>query len=102
MGVFPALAVPGGLIFLVFMITLALSRFISLSSVLAAISLTPLTLLTFVVVHRLGWIGSIEPAWPFVGVTTVVSSTVVWRHRANLLRIRAGTEPRAGERVRTQ
>jgi glycerol-3-phosphate acyltransferase PlsY len=102
MGVFPALAVPGAMIFLVFITTLAISRFISLSSVLAAVSLTPFTLLTFIVVHRLGWIASIEPAWPFVGVTAVISSVVIARHRANLLRIRAGTEPRVGERVRVQ
>jgi glycerol-3-phosphate acyltransferase PlsY len=71
----------------IFLATLSLSRIVSLSSVVAALSL-PLLML--------GWFGSsgLRPAYLALAVITTV--LVVWRHRANLKRLLDGTEPRLG------
>jgi glycerol-3-phosphate acyltransferase PlsY len=84
------LAWPVGLAcFGIFLTCLSLSRIVSLSSVVAALSL-PLLML--------GWFGSggIRPAYLALAVLTTV--LVVWRHRANLARLLEGREPRLGEK----
>jgi len=88
LGVLLGLAWPVGLAsFGVFLAVLSLSRVVSLSSVVAALSL-PLLML--------GWFGSsgLRPAYLALAVITTV--LVVWRHRANLKRLLEGTEPRLG------
>lgn len=57
-------------------------RYVSLASILAAVSL-PVTALA-----------TRQPAWLTV-LAVVVAFLVAWTHRANLARLRAGTEPRA-------
>ena len=73
----------------VFLTCLTVSRIVSLSSVVAALAL-PLLML--------GWFGSggIRPA--YLGLAVLTTLLVVWRHRANLSRLLAGTEPRLGEK----
>jgi glycerol-3-phosphate acyltransferase PlsY len=46
----------------------------------------------------LGWFGAggIRPAYLSLAVLTTV--LVVWRHRSNVSRLLAGTEPRLGEK----
>jgi glycerol-3-phosphate acyltransferase PlsY len=46
----------------------------------------------------LGWFGNggLRPAYLALAVLTTV--LVVWRHRSNLQRLMAGTEPRLGEK----
>ena len=72
----------------IFLAVLTISRIVSLSSVVAALSL-PLLML--------GWFGSdgMRPAYLALAVLTTV--LVVWRHRSNLQRLLAGSEPRLGE-----
>jgi glycerol-3-phosphate acyltransferase PlsY len=36
---------------------------------------------------------------PFLGLGVLLAGLVVWTHRGNIARLRAGTEPRAGQRV---
>jgi len=88
LGMLLGLAWPVGLAcFGIFLTVLSLSRIVSLSSVVAALSL-PLLML--------GWFGSggLRPAYLALAVITMV--LVVWRHRANLKRLLEGTEPRLG------
>jgi glycerol-3-phosphate acyltransferase PlsY len=88
LGMLLGLAWPVGLAcFGIFLAALSLSRIVSLSSVVAALSL-PLLML--------GWFGSsgLRPAYLALAVITTV--LVVWRHRANLKRLLEGTEPRLG------
>jgi glycerol-3-phosphate acyltransferase PlsY len=61
---------------------------VSLSSVVAALSL-PLLML--------GWFGDggFHPA--YLGLALITTSLVLWRHRSNLSRLLAGTEPRLGQ-----
>jgi glycerol-3-phosphate acyltransferase PlsY len=84
------LAWPVGLAcFGIFLTVLSLSRIVSLSSVVAALSLPML---------MLGWFGSggLRPA--YLALALLTTALVVWRHRANLERLLQGTEPRLGEK----
>ena len=87
-GMFLGLAWPVGLAsFGVFLLTLWLFRIVSLSSVLAAVSL-PLLMIRF------SGIGS------YILIALVAMGLVLWRHRSNIERLIAGTEPRIGQKAR--
>ncbi|MEO1008628.1 MAG: glycerol-3-phosphate 1-O-acyltransferase PlsY [Planctomycetota bacterium] len=84
-------AVAGALV--VWLVTLRLSRYVGLASVLAAVSVPICTLLMLA-------IATDEPStgWaPYLAVTSVLAAFVVARHRGNLVRIAAGVEPRVGD-----
>ena len=68
-----------------FMAVISLSRIVSLSSVVAAIGL-PVLMLTS------------GGSSAYVAVSVVASLMVLWRHRSNIERLLAGTEPRIGEK----
>ena len=85
-GMFLGLAWPVGLAsFGVFLLTLWLFRIVSLSSVLAAVSL-PLLMIRF------SGIGS------YILIALVAMGLVLWRHRSNLSRILEGSEPKIGQK----
>ncbi|MGC6483183.1 MAG: glycerol-3-phosphate 1-O-acyltransferase PlsY [Synechococcus sp.] len=85
LGLFLGLAWPVGLAcFGIFLTTLSVFRIVSLSSVVAAISL-PLLMAA-------GTDGSAK-----LVVALVAMGLVIWRHRSNLQRIVAGNEPRLGQ-----
>jgi glycerol-3-phosphate acyltransferase PlsY len=69
----------------VFLTAVALTRYISLGSVLAAIAVPLLTLLF----HR---------SLPMVLSGCAIGALIVWRHRDNLRRLLGGTENRFGTR----
>ena len=82
-GVMGALVpVPAACAFGVFVAVVLTTRYMSLGSVCGSVSLAPLS-----------W-GFGEP-WEVVVLCVVVAALVVVRHRANLGRVAAGTEPRA-------
>jgi len=66
----------------VFALVLAVTRTVSLASVLAAASL-PVTLVLA------------SAGWPRVAAAMAIALLIAWRHRENFARMRAGTEPRA-------
>jgi glycerol-3-phosphate acyltransferase PlsY len=70
----------------VFGLTLAIFRFVSLSSMLAAVSLV----IAAVVLGR---------SVPVVVVTAAIAGFVILRHRANISRLLAGTESRVGSKA---
>lgn len=86
LGLIP-LAVGVGVV--VFAATLALTRWVSLGSILAAVSL-PITL---AVQRALG----VDVAPPLWGFALVVPLFIVWTHRTNVQRLLAGTEPRLSD-----
>ena len=87
LGLFLGLAWPVGLAcFGIFLTTLTLFRIVSLASVMAAISL-PLLMAA-------GSDGNAK-----LVVALVAMALVIWRHRSNLQRIVAGTEPRLGQKA---
>ena len=86
LGLFLGLAWPVGLAsFGGFLLTLWLFRIVSLSSVLAALSL-PLLMIRF------SGIGS------YILIALVAMGLVLWRHRSNLSRILEGSEPKIGQK----
>lgn len=86
-GVFAALApAPFAAAFVVFATTLLVSGFVSLSSLLAAWMIP------------LGVAVSGRAASPLFAVSVLVAAFVTWAHRANIARLRAGTEPRTFSR----
>jgi glycerol-3-phosphate acyltransferase PlsY len=92
LGMLLGLAWPVGLAcFGIFLTVLSASRIVSLSSVVGALAL-PLLML--------GWFGAPLPQsirWPYLILALLTSVLVIWRHRSNLSRLLAGTEPRLGE-----
>ncbi len=74
----------------IFLTTLSASRIVSLSSVVAALSLPLLMLGSFAAAG-----GGLRPAYLVLALLT--TALVVWRHRSNLQRLLAGTEPKLGQ-----
>ena len=84
-GMFLGLAWPVGLAcFGLFMAVISIFRIVSLSSVVAALGL-PLLML------------AAGQSTAYVMVSLVASLMVLWRHRSNIQRLIAGTEPRIGQ-----
>ncbi len=78
-----------GIALLVFIAVMVLTRYVSLGSILAALSL-PLSLLGL---HFALGLESPPPVWIFA---TVVPAFIVWTHRANVRRLLDGTESKMG------
>lgn len=76
-----------------FLITVAISRMVSLGSVLAASYLPVLTL-----VFR-SWVDKMSPAAVIfcTVLSALIAAIVIWKHGSNMRRIAAGTERRIGE-----
>jgi len=91
LGVFPYLTVPAVAGFVVWYVTVKTSGYVGLASVAAAVALPVLTVGSCVA-FGLG----VGPTGVFFGVTALLAALVIIRHRGNLQRIRAGTEPKAG------
>jgi glycerol-3-phosphate acyltransferase PlsY len=70
----------------IFFVTVWATKYISLGSVLASVALPPIAYAT----------GSQVPT---VAAACAAASIIVFRHRSNLMRLRAGTERRIGVRV---
>lgn len=86
LGVFLALTpIPMGIGFAVFLGLLGLTRYVSLSSIIVA-ALMPLLVWYF---HNVG---------PLLVLMTVISALVIFKHRANIQRLIAGTENRIGRK----
>lgn len=85
LGVLLAMSWPVGLgAAIVFGIVLALARIVSLSSMLAAVTAIIL-------------VGGFAHPWPYRLLVIAGSLYVIIRHRANIQRLLAGTEPRLGQ-----
>ena len=85
--VIPILPIPILAAIVAWLITLKISRYVSVASITAAI-----TIPTTVVVHSL-----ISGEWnpPVLGLALFVCILAIWKHRSNIHRLRHGDEPRA-------
>jgi acyl phosphate:glycerol-3-phosphate acyltransferase len=93
LGVFPHLTVPGAAVFGLWLIVLGIGRYISVASIAAGLALPLMTI---------GWFatkGPISTGVPFIVVSVVLGALVVYKHRANMKRLREGTEPKVGQRA---
>lgn len=99
----PLLTVPVLVAFAAWAVTVAASRYVSLGSILAAALLPPA-----LIVHLLALRGGegaadrLAPMAPLLIGTFALSVIVVWKHRANIGRLLAGTESRIGSRPAAQ
>lgn len=100
LGVYPVVTFVGITALLIFLLVFRAWRYISVASMTAGTLLPVLMLIEFFVAEKIGRIdpnmGVIVSARPFLAVTGVFAVLVVWTHRANIKRLRAGTELRAG------
>lgn len=98
LGVWPVLTLAAIGALLVWLGSVKLCRMVGISSVLAALCLP-----VFVFVQP--WIAAAmgraehPPIWPFGAVACVLAAVVVIKHRANIARTLAGTEPRIGQKA---
>ncbi len=72
----------------IFLTVLSITRIVSLSSVISALSLPFLMLLSFEG-------NTFRPAFLYLGIVT--TAMVIWRHRSNLKRLSKGEEPKIGQ-----
>jgi glycerol-3-phosphate acyltransferase PlsY len=91
LAVFPVLTLPAGVGLGVYLLSVRLTRYVGVSSCLAAVSL-PASVLALWMLGAPSWSG----AWPASVVTGLLALVVIYKHRGNLARTWAGTEPRAG------
>tara|TARA_Y100001968_G_scaffold139535_1_gene127687 strand:+ start:6369 stop:6989 length:621 start_codon:yes stop_codon:yes gene_type:complete len=88
LGLFLGLSWPVGLASLgIFGIVLSVTRFVSLASIIAAISLPLLMFFSFDT-------GNVSSA--YLSVSFISMAMVLWRHRSNMKRLLQGTEPKIG------
>lgn len=90
LGIWPMLTIPALAVFVLWIAVFKVSRYVSLASITAA------AMLPAIVVAFNAWSGRLAPAWPFAVVTGVLAGVVIFKHRGNIARLRAGTELRVG------
>lgn len=90
LGVWPILTIPALLAGVVWFVTVKLTGYVSLASIVAAAAL-PVLALGSTLYHGM----SAGEVAVFVGITAVLAGLVVVRHRGNIAKLRAGTESRA-------
>ena len=87
LGMFLGAGLAGGAgLLCLFMAVISIFRIVSLSSVVAAIGLPLLMLIS-------------GGSSAYVAVSLVASLMVLWRHRSNIERLLAGTEPKIGQKA---
>lgn len=98
----PAVSIAAAAALLAWIIAARATRYVGLSSCIAA-GVLPLAV---ALAHAAGLAGDAPDAasraaqgWPFIAMTAALGALVIWKHRANLARTIAGTEPRIGERA---
>ena len=93
LGLFPYFTVPGVVALAVWAVVLKGTRYISIASILAALVFPVVYVLVALV---LGW-PVFGEQWPLLAFALLVAAMIVYKHRSNIARLRAGTEPRYDE-----
>lgn len=88
LGLYPYFTFPGLVALVIWSVVYAVSRYVSLASILAAIFF-PLALLVIALLFKWDILGANLPLLVFA---VIVGALIVWRHRSNIARLRAGTE----------
>ncbi len=105
---FMSLAAVGAIV--VWVSSVTLTRYVGLSSILAALTLPVFVLFVAPVTKAAGvfpeipgeafggWFAPWAVVWPYFTLSLLLAVFVTWRHKDNLARMRAGTEPRVGQK----
>lgn len=100
LGVFPVLTIVGLCALAVFLVLLWRYRYISLGSLGAGVTL-PIAFVTLMAVRSPDAAAALtRDSGPlYLGFTLLLCGLVFWTHRANIARLRAGTESKFGQRT---
>jgi len=90
LGLFPYFTIPGLLCLLLWFVTFKATRYVSLASILAAVAFP----VVYVVIGLLWPWPVFSGQWPLLAFALLVAAMIVWKHRSNIARLRAGTEHR--------
>lgn len=90
LGLFPYFTWPGLIALAIWIVLFAKSRIVSLSSMVAAVCF-PIVFIAMGLMHVYP-LGARQS--PLVAFAVLVAFMIVYRHRANIARLRAGTEPK--------
>jgi len=99
LAMWPTLGLPALLALAVWIVVMALSRIVSLASMVAAVVLPAATILLLLSESAPPALAPEEVAarrLPAIVVASLIGALVLWRHRANIRRLIAGTESRVG------
>lgn len=88
-GVFPLLTIAVATAAVIWVISVKITRYVSVASCLAAASLPLSVGLLSVALPN----ASPHKLWPFLLAVGCIAALVVWKHRGNIARIRRGEEP---------
>lgn len=87
LGIWPYYTIPGLCAFAIWIVTVLIWRYVSLSSIIAAVAF-PLLLVAWS--RPCQW--SLAGLWPLAAFAVAMPILVILRHRGNIQRLRAGTE----------
>ena len=98
LALWPFVTLPCFVAMLLWAVTLKATRYVSVASCVAAVAVPAGVLAASAagLTTSTHGFGAWTIIWPFALATTLVALLVVYRHRGNLARVRAGTEPRVG------
>jgi glycerol-3-phosphate acyltransferase PlsY len=96
LGVYPDLTVPALVALMVWVIVVAVSRYVSLGSVCAGIALP----VVFAALSSYRGVSLLSERWPLTVFALLMTTLVLIRHRSNLGRLLAGTEAKIGSRAK--
>lgn len=88
LGLWPYFTVCGIAVFVIWATTLAIWRYVSLSSIIAAVCF-PVILIGCILAIE-SW--SFNQLWPLVSIAVLMALLVIVRHRSNITRLRNGSE----------
>lgn len=97
LAVFPIMTFTAFGALLVWLLMFLRTRIISVASIAAAFALAPFTMLGVALIaqyHRQNAMAMIAEAWPFSILSVGLAGFVLYTHRSNIARLRAGTEPK--------
>jgi glycerol-3-phosphate acyltransferase PlsY len=89
LGLWPYYTLPALITILVFIIVFFMTRYISVGSITAALAF-PISYVLLALLNR--W--PLDVQWPLLAFALAISTLVIWKHRTNIARLRAGTENR--------
>jgi glycerol-3-phosphate acyltransferase PlsY len=93
-GVFPDYTLAATIVVLLFIVCVMISRIVSLSSMIGA-GVFPLVYAAVAILRGKAVLGQ---RWPLLAFAVLVAVMVIWKHRGNIKRLRAGTEARISAR----
>jgi glycerol-3-phosphate acyltransferase PlsY len=96
LGLFPYYTLPALAAAFIFIIVILITRYVSVASVLAAIAF-PIAYVLIALAWRPRW-PILDSQLPLLIFAALIAVMIIYKHRANLARLRAGTELRIGQR----